>query len=476
MAIIMEQLIDTSLGTEPIGRLNVRPIDLRGRRPLQTARQLIQSTRMVRRLAFWLSVLLVLAAIALLWLPWQQTALGAGRVIAFSPMERPQEILAPSKGIVVNVPDYLMEGSRVKKGDRLLTIQPTAENLEDQLQRSLDDLRNKLQATERIVGVYKTNIDGYASARDSAVLAANEALAASEAKLQGKIEEVVGYQAKVLQSQRAYDRQRELYRQGIKPLKEIEKLEQELDTAKADLMSVNEAVKSATSDVENKRAERDQKKFEAQTKVESARGVYEKAIGDAASIQKEMRETEIKQSSQSRMYVTAPRDGVIHRLPLVEGGQLVKEGSYLLTIVPDTTELCVEMTVLGIDLPLVRVGNHVRLQFEGWPSLQFSGWPAVAVGTFGGQVAVIDPTSDSSGMFRVLIRPEPEERPWPDGQYLRPGLRANGWVMLGIVPLGYELWRRINGFPPSVDSATGEKDGQISSGKKEKLSKPPLPK
>ena len=471
----MENLIDTSINVDRAPGLNVRPIDLRGRRPLQTASQLIQSTRFARKLAFWVSIGLVFSVFGLLWLPWQQSAQGAGRVIAFSPMERPQEILAPSKGIIVDVPIGLVEGSKVKKGDALLTIQPTAENMEEQLARSGEDLNDKLAATIQIAEVYNLNIEQYETARDLGVLAADEAVLAAEAKLRGKKEEVVGYEAKLLQSQRAYDRQLDLYKQGIKPLKEIEKLEQELETAKADLKAVKEAVSSTNSELENKKAERVQKRSEAQTKVESAKGIYQKAMGDAASIRKEKREIEIKQGTLSRMYVTAPRDGVIHRLPLVEGGQTVKEGDYLLTIVPDTKDLAVEMTVVGNDLPLVRIGNHARMQFEGWPSLQFSGWPAIAVGTFGGQVAVLDPTDDGSGMFRVLIRPEPDDRPWPDEQYLRQGLRANGWIMLGTVPLGYEIWRRINGFPPSVDSATGEKDGKISSSPKSK-SKPPLPK
>jgi len=471
----MENLIDTSINVDRAPGLNVRPIDLRGRRPLQTASQLIQSTRFARKLAFWVSIGLVFSVFGLLWLPWQQSAQGAGRVIAFSPMERPQEILAPSKGIIVDVPIGLVEGSKVKKGDALLTIQPTAENMEEQLARSGEDLDEKLAATIQIAEVYNLNIEEYETARDLGVLAADEAVSAAEAKLRGKKEEVVGYEAKLLQSQRAYDRQLDLYKQGIKPLKEIEKLEQELETAKADLKAVKEAVSSTNSELENKKAERVQKRSEAQTKVESAKGIYQKAMGDAASIRKEKRELEIKQGTLSRMYVTAPRDGVIHRLPLVEGGQTVKEGDYLLTIVPDTKDLAVEMTVVGNDLPLVRIGNHARMQFEGWPSLQFSGWPAIAVGTFGGQVAVLDPTDDGSGMFRVLIRPEPDDRPWPNEQYLRQGLRANGWIMLGTVPLGYEIWRRINGFPPSVDSATGEKDGKISSSPKSK-SKPPLPK
>jgi multidrug resistance efflux pump len=468
----MAKLIDTTAAsTRPLTYR--RPIDVRGRRPLQTATQLIQSTRLVRRLAFWVAVCLVFVIGGLLWLPWQQSAQGAGRVIAFSPLERPQPILAPTKGIIVDVPVDLVEGTRVAKGTRLLTIQPTAADMEQQLERQAEDLRQKLGATEQMVKVYTANIEGYEAARDFAVQAADEAVAAAEAKLRGKREEVASYEAKELQAKRNFERQSELYRQGIKPLKEIEKLEQELQSAQADLKAVKEAVKSAQSDLENKKAERDQKRSEAQTKVESARGILQKSIGDAATIRKDMRDVELKQATLSRMYVSAPRDGVVHRLPLVEGGQTVKEGDYLLTIVPETSELAVEMTVVGNDLPLVRVGNHVRLQFEGWPSLQFSGWPQVAVGTFGGEVAVVDPTDDGSGVFRVLIKPDPTDRPWPDEKYLRQGLRANGWIMLGTVPVGYEIWRRINGFPPSVDSATGEKDGKISSGPK---SKPRLPK
>ena len=472
----MANLIDTtSTGLRRQGS-NVRSVDLRGRRPLQTATQLIQSTRSARRLATWLAVAMVLVVIALLWLPWQQTARGAGRVTAFSPLERPQAILAPSKGIIVDVPKDLLEGSRVQQGSKLLTIQPTAANMEDQLEKASEDLAQKLAATEQLAEVYKANIEGYEAARDFAVLAADEAVEATAAKLRGKQEEVKSYEAKVTQAQKNFDRQSVLYRQGIKSLKEIEKLEQELGTAKADMKAALEAVKSADSELQNKKAERDQKRSEAQTKVESARGVWQKVVGDAASIRKEMRDNEIKISSLSRMYVTAPRDGVVHRLPLVEGGQTVKEGDYLLTIVPDTRELAVEMTVVGNDLPLVRVGNHVRLQFEGWPALQVSGWPAVSVGSFGGQVAVVDPTDDGSGMFRVLIRPEPGERPWPDEKYLRQGLRANGWIMLGTVSVGYELWRRVNGFPPSVDPEIGAKDGKISTSSSKSKSKPPLPK
>jgi hypothetical protein len=33
---------------------------------------------------------------------------------------------------------------------------------------------------------------------------------------------------------------------------------------------------------------------------------------------------------------------------------------------------------------------------------------------------------------------------------LRQGARAQGWVLLNRVSVGYELWRQFNGFPPTL--------------------------
>jgi len=43
---------------------------------------------------------------------------------------------------------------------------------------------------------------------------------------------------------------------------------------------------------------------------------------------------------------------------------------------------------------------------------------------------------------------------WPDkDRWLRQGVRVNAWVMLQQVPLWYEVWRQINGFPPVVSGS-----------------------
>ena len=52
---------------------------------------------------------------------------------------------------------------------------------------------------------------------------------------------------------------------------------------------------------------------------------------------------------------------------------------------------------------------------------------------------------------------------WPDkDRWLRQGARTNAWVMLNQVPLWYEIWRQINGFPPVVT----DKDGKLDPTKK----------
>jgi multidrug resistance efflux pump len=468
----MPNILDHPLYTLKAGDPSRRVSDGRGRRPLGTATQLIQSTQMIRRMSLWLTFGMIVSLIGLMLLPWQQTSRGAGRVIAFQPGYRPQSITAPVDGIIADLPPHLYEGSHVQRGERLLTIQPIAADLETQLDQSVADLRQRLSSTEQMAEVYLTNVATLREAKNYAERAANELVSAAEARLRGAQAEIAGYEAKVDQLQKNYQRQRTLFEQGIKPLREIEILQQQVALARADLQSALQAVQSLGNEVENRRAEGGQRVRQATASIESAEAQYQRVLADASSIRKDIRDLEVRRSTLDRIHVTAPRSGVIHRLPLVEGGQTVKAGDYLLTFVPDTDDLAVELNVAGMDLPLVRVGQHVRLQFEGWPALQFSGWPQVSVGTFAGEIAVIDPTDDGSGVFRVLVRPE-KDSDWPDEQWLRQGLRANGWIMMGTVSLGYEVWRQLNGFPPTIDPGVDGMDGKKSTGTK---FKPPLPK
>ncbi len=358
---------------------------------------------------------------------------------------------------------------RVKQGDFILEIEPYAANLQDQLQRQLQDLNAKL-ATAKVKGqVYAQNVLDFQAVQEAAVDAADELIAAAEAKWDAERSLLTGYEAKELQAKLNYERQRRLADKGLKPETEIEKLKKDWDVAKSELESLRQKIDAAEGEWEAKKDERIQKEREAKTKVDYARAMQQDALGQGATIQKEIRDVEIKVSELDRMTISAPRDGTIFRMPIFERGQTLKEGDQLFTLVPDTSQRVVELWIAGNDLPLVRRGDHVRLQFEGWPAVQFAGWPSVAVGTFGGEVAAVDPTDDGKGKFRVQVKQAGGEE-WPSERFLRQGVRANGWVMLSQVRLGYEIWRQLNGFPPVISM-----DEPIGDSKDDKV-KVPLPK
>ena len=127
-------------------------------------------------------------------------------------------------------------------------------------------------------------------------------------------------------------------------------------------------------------------------------------------------------------------------------GETIKEGEEILTLVPANFDFAAEIFVDPIDLPLLQVKEKVRLQFDGWPAIVFSGWPNVSHGTYGGEIYAIDRYISQNGKYRVLIKPDPDDYPWPEA--LRFGSGVSSMILLKDVPIWYELWRKIDGFPP----------------------------
>jgi hypothetical protein len=179
---------------------------------------------------------------------------------------------------------------------------------------------------------------------------------------------------------------------------------------------------------------------------------YKELKAKQAAALAELNQVDVKLARQTRQLVTAPRDGTIVQLRAGGSATLVKAGQTVATLTPSGGALAAEIYVSGLDAPLITPGRKLRLEFEGWPAVQFSGWPAVAVGTFGGVVANVDPSVSANGLFRILVIEDPND-PWPDERYLRLGSQVKGWVLLNTVPVGYELWRQLNRFPPVPDAA-----------------------
>jgi multidrug efflux pump subunit AcrA (membrane-fusion protein) len=228
-----------------------------------------------------------------------------------------------------------------------------------------------------------------------------------------------------------------LRREGEATQIKLDAAQQALDTSRKNLERQKSLVQSGLS---------------SQRAAELAELEYAKYLSDVSSASAELARIETRIARQASQSITAPRDGIVQRIFAPQGGVMVKSGQDLALIVPETANRSVELRLSGNDAPLLSVGRKVRLQFEGWPAVQFAGWPSVAIGSFGGEVAVVDPGADSQGKVRIIVFPEKGSE-WPDARYLRQGVRVVGWVLLDTVPLGWELWRQFNGFPPTIASA-----------------------
>src|SRR5690606_21904894 len=120
-------------------------------------------------------------------------------------------------------------------------------------------------------------------------------------------------------------------------------------------------------------------------------------------------------------------------------------GDMLVQIVPDNVEHAVELYVRPVDLPLLSKGRRVRFMFDGFPAIVFSGWPQASYGMFDGEVMAIESNISNNGKFRILIKEVEQKKPWP--RELTFGTGASAIILLKDVPIWYEIWRNINGFP-----------------------------
>lgn len=190
----------------------------------------------------------------------------------------------------------------------------------------------------------------------------------------------------------------------------------------------------------------------------STQRVYEQAqmemveyTKDIAKAKVDLAKVKVQIARQKSRLVKAPTDGLIVDRIHGLGGVIVKDTDVLATIVPKSKSRIVELWVNSMDVPLIEKGDKVMLQFEGWPAVQFSGWPQVAIGTFDGEVIFISPQNNAQGQFKIFVK-QSGKRDWPSPDVLRMGTKVHGWVLLNNVSLGYELWRRYNGFPINLNS------------------------
>lgn len=460
------------------------------------ALRMAKTPRIARRLSRVIMVMLAVLPAVLMLVPWTQTVHGTGRAIAFNPVERPQFVVSPIEGRIKKW--WVVEGDRVSVGQRIVELVDNDPQLELRLLDEERAIMDRLRAAEGRVIDITARIRNLENSRELALAVQNSILRQEQARVQTFEQELIESRATVDAAVPNLNRQKELNASGLASKRDVELATQMLETAQAKLKAAQ--AKVALGKATEKAAADNIQKVEADTaamiNLESAsRGSAE---AEVAAIRRDLVQIQVRIARQRAQYVDSPVVGTVFRLLTAgeAGGILVRPGDRLAILVPDITSkspraevasaqhveaqspkpaaqpdssespltethypsIVAELKIDGNDLPLVQRGDRVRLQFEGWPAVQFVGWPSAAVGSFGGRVFLVDPTSDDKGNFRILVEPDPADQPWPDQRYLRQGVRAQGWVLLSRVSIGWELWRQLNGFPPIRDMKPA-KDG-----------------
>ncbi|MFM8733694.1 MAG: HlyD family secretion protein [Pirellulales bacterium] len=440
-----------------------------------------ETPRFVRAFSRLLFLAFLSTPVFLAFVPWQQTVMCRGMVTAYSPTERMQVLTARVSGQVRTW--HVVEGSRVKMNDPIVDIEDNDPELAARLDAQRTFLAGRLQAAREEVAELTAAAKAQESARDAAVKAAEANREAARKSVEVARQSKANAEFALQFEKNRFETFDDLFTNpnfgGLESRLSRDEARMRSDRAQTDTDKADAEIQRAQATLLTQEALLLQADANGLSAISVARSNLRKAEQNQFSVEREIQDIDNRIERFKARNVAAPCDGVVYRVAanVGQGGQYVKEGDELCTIVPDTNDRVVELFLDGLDAPLVlayadraRDFPHVRLQFEGWPAIQFSGWPELAIGTFGGKVRQVDAAATQAGKFRVLVEPESKLTGdvWPDAEFLRQGNQAVGWVLLNRVPLGYEIWRRLNGFPPVLAPESKDK-GQD----KGKGSKPP---
>ncbi len=427
----------------------------------QSAYQQVMFNKATRKIVYLLTGLFVLGFI-ILFLPWTQNIRSGGELTTLSPEDREQNIHTIISGRIEKW--YVNEGELVKQGDTVVFIsEMKAEYLDPQL---VDRAKRQTNAKKESVGAYQEKTR--ALSQQISALEKNQKLKLEQAQnyldqARLKVEsDSIDFQTALLNekiSTRQFESQEKLYDQGLKSLTELEERRQKLQGAVNKKIAAENKWLISKNELINAKINLNTVANEFQEKIAKAKSDRLEAVSGSLQAEGDFNKLSIQEANYAKRtgfyYITAPQDGFVTKAMVTGIGETVKEGEALFSFIPANYELAVALYVRPIDLPLISEGNKVRLQFDGWPAMVFSGWPGLSFGTFSGEIVAFDKAAGPDGKFRVLVAPDKNDTPWPS--LLRLGSGAYGIALLKNVPVWYELWRNLNGFPPDFYEKSGEK-------------------
>lgn len=403
--------------------------------------------------------------IIFLFLPWTQNVETQGKVTTLLPGQRPQEVQTIIGGRIEKW--YVREGDFVRKGDTIVRI---SEVKADYLDPGLLNQTNiQISAKEASILNYSSKINAInkqiTQLENNRNIKSNQAenkLQQSQFYLRSEEVEKDALKTQLNIAKTQLQRDSLLLTQGLKsPLdvenrrNKVQELTSKYIAAENKVLSARASVENAKYELRNINAEFGEKLAKAESDRFSTMSLQMETEADVSKLRNEYSNYSIR----SGFYIiTSPQDGYVTKTIASGLGENIKEGAPVCTIMPSSVNMAVEMYVSPVDMPLIQKGSTVRFVFDGWPTIVFSGWPRFTYGTFPAKVFAIDNVPSENGKYRVLAAADYKVKKWPE--QLRVGTGARGYMLLKRVRLWYEIWRKLNGFPPDYYKAIENGDIQ----------------
>ncbi|MGV3547654.1 MAG: HlyD family secretion protein [Pedobacter sp.] len=399
--------------------------------------------------------------VVVLFLPWTQNIKVRGNVSTLYQDQRPQQLNSPIPGKIIKW--YVKNGDYVNKGDTILQLTEVKDDYLDPLllERTQEQVKAKIGVRsyyEAKVGATDSQLTALKAARDLKLSQLKVKIGQLNNKLAAEEAELLAADNELKLSEDQYNRQKKMYDDGLVSLTQFQQrnvsyqnavakktaAQNKLAQTRQEIVATNIEQNATIQDYTEKLSKTQGERYQSMGQIEGSTGDIAKLENQAANYQ----------ARRGLYYVLASQDGQVVQLNKAGIGEILKETESIGTIVPKKVDYAVEIYVKPVDLPLLKEGQRVMCIFDGFPAIVFSGWPNTSYGTFTGKVVAIENNISVNGLFKALVIEDKTQKPWPP--QIKMGAGVQGIAILNDVPIWYELWRNINGFPPDYYVAKTE--------------------
>ncbi len=400
------------------------------------------------RVRYWLLGTFI-ALVIILMLPWTQNIRARGIVTTLRQEHRPQELNSVIAGKIIEW--RVKEGDYVMKGDTIAKLAEIKDSYFDPelIQRT----KEQIDAKQSGLKSYKNKISASASQIDALQQALDFKINQIKLKVLSDSMELVSATNSYEIALRQYERQQVMRDSGLVSLVQLEKRNQNFQEKLAKKISAEMKFRNTKTELFQIKQEYAEKIFKTRGEIAESQSKIANSEGEISKLSNQYANYVIR---NGLYYLIAPQSGQITQATKSGINEMVKEGEKIVAIIPQQVEQAIELFIRPVDLPLLSKGQKVQFLFDGYPAIVFSGWPKASYGLFSGTVVAIESSISKNGKFRILVAEDVAKKPWP--KTLMIGTGARGIALLKEVPVWYELWRNINGFPPDFYDAKASTD------------------